>query len=186
MKIAALFLSIFVAFKNTEARSVGTLGQPEANLLTRDSRNQFIFTGYPNINAYGQPYHVADEQSRVSLLNYQQYVYQTKYDSSGVAYLKVDLKQKYYVRAFAVSGYADGNGIYKPTGDWYLEGSNDELVWKMVGIAKENQWLSPGTYPFRDSQIVKCLYPAKYRYYRIIARGWTHPYMIINNIGLFQ
>ena len=184
MKTETLLLVIFVALQNTKAAPVDTLGRPESNILTRDSRHKFVFTGYPNTNVGGQPSMVADEQSQISSKSWAQYGYQTKQDSAGVAYLMVNLKHKYYVRAFAVSGYAGGS--HKPTGDWYLEGSNDGTIWKMVGIGKAHQWLAPGTYPFRDSQIVKCTYPGKYRYYRVIAVGWTNSYMLINNLGLFQ
>ena len=185
MKTVTLFLVILVALQNTETAPVDTLGRPESNILTRDSRHKFAFSGYPNTNTAGsQPHVVADEHSQISIQSWSHYGYQTKQDSDKVAYLMVNLKHKYYVRAFAVSGYAGGS--HKPTSDWYLEGSNDGTIWKMVGIGKVHQWLAPGTYPFRDSQIIKCTYPGKYRYYRVIARGWTNNLMLINNLGLFQ
>ena len=162
----------------------GYPGDPDTNILSRETRDKFTFSGYPNINTGGSlPSHVADEHSHLESANWQQYGYQTKQHTTGVAYLLVDLKQKYIVRAFAVTGYAGGS--HKPTGDWYLEGSNDNKVFKMVGVGRADQWLAPGTYPFKPSQIVESLYPGKYRYYRVIANGWTNGLMLIYNLGLF-
>ena len=183
MKVAILSLTLFLAFEDGKAFPTGTLGDPESNILTRDSRTNFIFTGYPNLTPYGHPSNVADEQSRVSTESETQYYYLTKQDARKVAYLKIDLKQKYYVRAFAVNGWI--NGSYKPSGNWYLEGSNDDVVWKMVGVADASKWITPGVYPFLPSQIVKCIYSARYRYYRVIASGWTNNQMLIENLGLF-
>ena len=162
----------------------GYLGDPDTNILSRETRDKFIFSGYPNVNTHGSiPSNVADEHSYFVTSNWPQYGYLTSKHASGVAYLLVDLKQQYIVRAFALTGY--GGGSHKPTGDWYLEGSNDNKVFKMVGVGRADQWLAPGTYPFKPSQIVESLYPGKYRYYRVIAKGWTNGYMLIHNLGLF-
>ena len=191
MKVTELCLIIFTVLKSTETANI-TLGQPETNILTRDVRDKFTFTGYPNIDPKGKPSNVADEQSHISTQNWEHYGYYTKEDKYGLAYLKVDLKGSYYVRSFGVSGYAGGD--YKPTGNWYLEGSTDDTVWKMTGIASSYSWYAPGTYPFTyhqdnwpyNEQIVKCIFPAKYRYYRVIASGWVNGSMLIQNLGLFQ
>ncbi len=95
----------------------------------------------------------------------------------------MDLKERYKVRAFAVTGYPDGD--YKPTGEYHLQGSNNKLNWKMVGIGKPSQWLAPGAYPFKREQIVAAIYPDSYQYYRVISRGWTNNHMVIYNWGLF-
>ena len=98
-----------------------------------------------------------------------------------MAYLKVDLKQKYYVRALAVKGFPDGT--HKPGGKWYLEGSNDGTV--MARIAEADKWYTPGTYPLVKSQIAECIYPRKHRYYHIYGEHWTDEMMLIMNLGLF-
>ena len=161
------------------------LGDPDTNILSRENRDVFIFSGYPNVQTGNSlASNVADEHSYIGTANWPQYGYQTKADSAGVAYLLVDLKQQYIVRAFAVTGYA--NGSHKPTGEWYLEGSNDNKVFRMVGVGRPDQWLAPGTYPFKPSQIIVSLYPRKYRYYRVISKGWTNGWMVIYNFGLFK
>ena len=109
MKVTELFVAIFAMLEKAETApiSIEMLGRPESNILTRDSRHKFTFTGYPNTVTVGsQPSNVADEESRITVTSWMQYGYVTKQDSVGTAYLAVDLKQKYYVRAFAVSGYA--------------------------------------------------------------------------------
>ena len=183
MRATTIILAITFALTSAEAALVDDLGHPDSNILTRENRDRFTFTGHPTIQTYGSPTNVADEQSNIDVGPWEKYAYSTKVNGNSVAYLKVDLKHKYYIRAFAVNGYPDGGR--KPRGKWYLEGSNDEIVWKMVGIGEAYQWLNPGTYPFLDSQIVKCKYPSKYRYYRVIARNLEHNYMNIQNLGLF-
>ena len=151
MKLTAFFIVTTVMFNFAKSELMGPLGTPESNILTRESRHKFVFTGYPNSIPGGHPSRVADGISRVSLNHWPQYGYGTKNDGRGVAYLKVDLKHRYYVRAFAVNGYPGGN--HKPTGKWYLEGSNDQTIWRMVGIADASKWYTPGTYPFVNHKL---------------------------------
>ena len=162
----------------------GSLGQPESNILRREDRHKSVFTAYPNNPSGGNPFYVADDQSRIHDTHWKQYSYGTAPDAKGVAYVKVDLKQRYYVRAFAVNSTPSGRN--KPLRKWYLEGSNNGSVWRMVGIADASKWYTPGTFPFVKSQIVKCIYPRKYRYYRVIAVGWDNNWMSIFNWGLFS
>ena len=157
---------------------------PDSNILTKRTRDDFTFTVHPSPAAgWGHGKNVADERQRLSYISWPMYGVQSKADSEGIAYISVNLKRPYFVRAFAVTGYAGGS--HKPTGSFFLEGSNDGNDWKMVAEGKAEQWHAPGTYPFRPSQIVKALYPGRYQYYRVIAKGWTNGYMLIQNWGLF-
>ena len=165
-------------------RDVLSIGNPESNILTKTNRGDFTFTVYPSPHAnWGHGKNVADEIQRLSIANWPLYGVYSKADSNGIVYISVNLKRQYFVRAFAVTGYADGS--HKPVGPFFLEGSNDGNDWKMVAEGKPEQWHAPGTYPFRPSQIVKALYPGRYEYYRVIAKGWTNGYMLIQNWGLF-
>ena len=162
-----------------------SIGNPESNILTKQNRGDFTFTVYPSPHAgWGHGMNVADEKQ---CLNYATWntcgVQSGKVTSQKIAYISVNLKRPYFVRAFAVTGYPLGS--YKPSGSFFLEGSNDGNDWKMVAKGKPEQWHAPGTYPFRPSQIVKALYPGRYQYYRVIASGWTNDYMLIQNWGLF-
>ncbi len=160
---------------------ISVLGRPENNILTLKNQNHFTFS-VPNIYG-GNPKYVADEQQDLTGANWVNFVVATKVDSNGIAYIQVDLKKPYIIRAFAVTGYPGGS--HKPNGEFYLEGSNNAQNWKMVGIGKPSQWLAPGTFPFKKEQIVPAIYPNSYRYYRVIARGWTNGHMVIYNWGLF-
>ena len=157
---------------------------PERNILTKDVRDEFDFTVYPTpIPGWGHGKNVADEKQWLIASHWPTVGVEAKADSEGLAYIKVNLKRPYYVRAFAVSGY--GNGSHKPSGSFFLEGSNDGADWKMVAEGQAHQWHAPGTYPFRPEQIVHATYPGRYKQYRLIAKGWTNGYMVIYNWGLF-
>ena len=169
---------------SNECPNVKPYASPESNILTKDLRNNFHFTVYPTPSpGWGHGKNVADERQWFYTNSWPNYGVQGKADSEGVAYIKVDLKRPYYVRAFAISGYAGGS--HKPTGSFFLEGSNDGADWKMVAEGKSHQWHAPGTYPFRPEQIIPAIYPGRYKQYRVIARGWTNGYILINNWGLF-
>ena len=160
------------------------LGNPESNILTKSNRDDFTFTVYPSpASGWGHGKNVADEKQWLYIANWPLYGFQSKADSEGISYIQVNLKKRYFVRAFAVTGYAGGS--HKPTGSFFLEGSNDGSDWKMVAEGQAEQWHAPGTYPFRPSQIIKALYPGRYKFYRVIARGWTNGYNVIQNWGLF-
>ncbi len=160
---------------------VSQLGRPENNIINLKNQNHFTFSA---VNIYGgSPKNVADEQEDFSGANWATFGIETNADSTGISYPNVDLKQPYILRAFAVNGYPGGG--HKPTGEFYLEGSNNAQTWKMVGVGKPSQWLAPGTYPFKKEQVVPAIYPNSYRYYRVIANGWTNNRMVIYNWGLF-
>ena len=162
----------------------GNSGDPKNNLLTKANQDRFTFSVYPTpASSWGQPRNVADEHQSIFATNWQSFGIYTRPDAEGIAYLQVDLKTPYIVRSFAVSGYAGGG--HKPTGSFFLEGSNDGTSWKMVALGDSDQWHAPGTYPFLRRQIVDALYPDNYRYYRVIAKGWTQKQMLIQNLGLF-
>ncbi len=160
---------------------ISELGRPENNILTLKNRDRFTFSALTNNG--GSPKNVADEQQSLTNTNWQRYSFQGKAGADGIAYIQVDLKKPYIIRAFAVTGYPGGSR--KPIGEFYLEGSNNAQNWKMVGIGQPSQWLAPGTFPFKKEQIVPAMYPNSYRYYRVIARGWTNGHMVIYNWGLF-
>jgi len=162
------------------------------NILNAKTKYTFDFTGYPNNgNGGSDPRNVADEINRGSSVDWTNYGYQTMQDGGGAAYLKVDCKDAYRVTHTAVSGY--NNGSHKPTGTWYLEGSNDDSNWDVVATCHPDQWtpnttgtnVQDQTYPFKPHQIIECQNPGMYRYYRIIATGWTNSYMLVMNWGLF-
>ena len=111
------------------------------------------------------------------------YGVQATADSEGIAYISVDLKRPYVVSAIAVTGFS--GGTKRTTGSIFLDGSSDGSDWKMVAEGKPEQWHAPGTSPFRPSQIVKALYPGRYQYYRVIAKGWTNGCTALQNWGLF-
>jgi len=167
-----------------EAEAV-SLWNPESNILNKKDSHEFAFTVFPSPAAgWGHGKNVADERQWLYKSSWPIYGFQSKADSEGIAHITVNLKRPYFVRAFAVTGYAGGS--HKPTGSFFLEGSNDGNDWKMVAEGKAEQWHAPGTYPFRPSQIIKAMYPGRYQYYRVIARGWTNGYMVIYNWGLFS
>ncbi len=163
---------------------VSHLGRPENNILTVINRADFTFSAYPTpLPHWGEPKNVADERQALTSLNYNKYGVQVKADKTGIAYIQVDLKRHYIIRAFAITGNPDGGR--KPRGEYFLEGSNNGLDWRMVGVGKSSQWHAPGTYPFRKEQVVPAIYPNSYRYYRVVARGWEMDHMIVFNWGLF-
>ena len=168
-----------------EGHDTESIGSPESNILRKDNRDDFIFTVYPAPpSGWGQGRNVADERECLSSKLWSTYGVQSKPESEGIAYIQVNLRKPYFVRAFAVTGYAGGS--HKPTGSFFLEGSNDGNDWKMVAEGTSDQWHAPGTFPFRQSQIIKALYPNRYRHYRVIARGWTNNFILIYNWGLFS
>ena len=161
-----------------------SLANPKSNILNKRNRDEFAFTVYPSPAAgHGHGKNVADERQGLYSTTWPVYGVMSKADSEAVAYISVNLKRPYFVRAFAVTGYPGGS--HKPAGPFFLEGSNDGNDWKMVAEGKPEQWHAPGTYPFRPSQIVKSLYPGRYQYYRVIAKGWTNGWLLIFNWGLF-
>ena len=162
-----------------------SIGNPESNILNKKNSHDFTFTVFPApLTGWGHGKNAADERQWLYNKNWPIYGFQSKADAEGVAYISVNLKKPYFVRAFAVTGYPGGSR--KPIKSFFLEGSNDGTDWKMVAEGRADQWHAPGTYPFRPSQIVKAQYPGRYQYYRVIARGWTNGYMVIYNWGLFS
>ena len=159
-----------------------SLANPESNILNQRNRDDFTFAVYHSRYG-GIEKNVANEREDFVSANWRSYGVSAKADAEGIAYISVNLKRPYFVKAFAVTGYSGGSN--KPTGSFFLEGSNDGNDWKMVAEGKPEQWHAPGTYPFRPSQIVKALYPGRYQYYRVISKGWTNGYMVIQNWGLF-
>ena len=161
-----------------------TIGHPDSNIIKRDQQDTFIFTAYPALTqGSGNAKYVADEHHLLTDGLWKQHGYKTKCDSETICSLTVNLRKPYFVRAFAVTGYTGGS--HKPTGSFFLQGSNDGNVWKMVAEGKAEQWHAPGTYPFRPSQIVKALYPGRYQFYRVTAKGWTNGWSMMQNLGLF-
>ena len=161
-----------------------SFANPKSNILNKRNRDDFTFVVYPSLAAgAGHGRNVADERQILAAKNWENYGFASKADSEGIAYVSVNLKRPYLVKAFAVTGYILGSN--KPTGSFFLEGSNDDTDWKMVAEGKAEQWHAPGTYPFRPSQIVKVLYPGRYQYYRVIAKGWTNGVIHVQNWGLF-
>ena len=159
-----------------------SVGISESNILTMRDRDSFTFTVYPPpLRGHGK--NVADERQWLFPTNVATYGVEAKSDSESIAYISVDLKRPYYVRAFAVTGYA--GGLHSPLDDFFLEGSMDGSSWKMVAIANSDKWHSPGTYPFLSSQIVQAMYPGRYQFYRVIAKWWRKGSMIMYNWGLF-
>ena len=161
------------------------------NIINKSTIDRFAFSGYPNSATGGNPKFVADEINRTTSSGWTSYGYQTIQDSNQFASLNVDCLEPYRVTHFAVSGYP--NGSHKPTGNWNLQGSNDNSSWTTVGTGHPDQW-SPSvnspdvlrqSYPFEPYQIVQCSNPGNFRYYRVSATGWTNNYLLIFNLGLF-
>eukprot|EP00112_Aurelia_sp_Birch-Aquarium-sp1_P007191 Seg1783.10 transcript_id=Seg1783.10/GoldUCD/mRNA.D3Y31 product="hypothetical protein" protein_id=Seg1783.10/GoldUCD/D3Y31 len=183
--LAAVFVHSGVGRSLTESAKEKTHPSPESNILTQDLRNNFEFTVYPapSSPSWGQAKHVADERQWLFTNSWPNYGVYTKQDAEGVAFIRVNLKRHYYVKAFAISGYAGGN--HKPVGSFFLEGSSDGADWKMVAEGQAHQWHAPGTYPFRPEQIIHAIYPGRYKQYRVIAKGWVKGEMLVYNWGLF-
>ena len=161
------------------------------NIINKSTIDRFAFSGHPNSATGGNPKYVADEINRPTSSGWTSYGYQTIQDGNQFASLNVDCLEPYRVTHFAVSGYP--NGSHKPTGNWNLEGSNDNSSWTIVGTGHPDQW-SPSvnstnvlrqSYPFEPYQIVQCSNPGNFRYYRVSATGWTNNYLLIFNLGLF-
>ena len=181
---STILLFIIVVGYHSEDSYAKAILHPDSNILTKDLRDSFDFTVYPTpLQGWGQGRNVADERQWLYSGSWPIYGFQANADSEGIAYIKVNLKRSYYVKAFAITGYAGGS--HKPTGSFFLEGSNDGVDWKMVAEGKPEQWHAPGTYPFRPAQIIPAIYPGRYKQYRVIARGWTNNQMVIYNWGLF-
>jgi len=158
------------------------------NILNKTTKEFFTFTGSAFAGVSGTPKNVADETDRRTTSSWPSYGYQTADDASGVAWLKVDCKTTYNVTHVAVSGYPGGS--HKPSGDWYLQGSNDDSSWTTLAIGDKDQWTAgtQGSYGFKPHQIVGVTEnPAgtAYRYFRIYATGWTNGYLLMMNWGLF-
>ena len=184
MQFQSVLSMVFVLRHFVDCSDSKFIVNPDSNILTKALRDSFDFTIYPpQKHAWGHGRNVADERQWLHSHTWTSYGFQTTADSEGVAYIKVNLKRPYYVKAFAITGYASGS--YKPTGSYFLEGSNDGADWKMVAEGKAEQWHAPGTYPFRSEQIIPAIYPGRYKQYRVIARGWTNDNMLIYNWGLF-
>ena len=160
------------------------IGHPDSNIMKRDQQNKFNFTTYPALSPnMGDPRYVADEHHNLADALWAKHGYKTKCDSEAICALTVNLRKPYYIRGFAVTGYTGGS--LKPTGSFFLQGSIDGNTWKMVAEGEADQWHAPGTYPFRPSQIVPALYPGRYQFYRVTAKGWTNGWMLMQNLGLF-
>ena len=167
------------------AEKLNDIGRPERNILTKENRNDFVFTAHPQPQYFwGQASNVADGRQSLTIeKDWQKYGVQSKAGTDRICYIQVDLKRPQTVRAFAVTGFPGGD--YKPAGRFYLEGSLNGTDWKMVGIGNSSQWHAPGTYPFVQEQIIPAIYPDKNRYYHVIASKWTNGHMIVFNWGLF-
>ena len=167
-------ISLLIVFGcHSEVSNAKVIFNPDSNILTKDLRDNFDFTVYPKPQqGWGNGRNVADERQWLYSGSWPIYGFQANADSERIAYIKVNLKRPYYVKAFAITGYAGGS--HKPTGSFFLEGSNDGVDWKMVAEGKADQWHAPGTYPFRPEQIIPAIYPGRYTQYRVIAKGWTN------------
>ena len=181
--LTVLYFGTCVCQEKEKCNGLG-IGEPDSNILTRNRQDDFIFTAYPPPSqGWGDAKYVADEHNLLTTGSWTQHGVMAKCDGEAICSLTVNLRKPHFVRAFAVTGYAGGS--YKPTGSFFLEGSNDGNTWRMVAEGKPEQWHAPGTYPFRPSQIVKAMYPGRYQFYRVIAKGWTNGHMLVTNWGLF-
>ncbi len=179
--LPVVFTAPFSVFES----DLGQLGHPENNILSLENRDKFTFSISPTPpSGWGHPRNVADERQHIDKTGWSTYGVQVIPGKDGIGYIQEDLKTKHVVRAFAITGYAGGS--HKPSGEFFLEGSNNGHDWRMVAVGKPEQWHAPGTYPFRKEQIIPALYPNAYRYYRVIAKGWANTYMLIYNWGLFS
>ena len=155
----------------------------EVNILTKSNMNIFTFTGYPNVSTHNSnPKFIADEVNRTTNSDWPKYGYQTKESDDGVAYIQIDLQQRYYITKCAVSGYMSK---HKPKSVYYLRASNDAETWTNVGMSDTATWTTDenGTYPFRHVQQVTS--PGFYRYYQFYASGFDNGYLLIMNAGLW-
>ena len=178
--MATVFVHSGIGGPLTEKATEISYPSPQRNILTQNLRNNYDFTVYPTPSpGWGHGKNVADERQWIFTNSWPNYGVYTRQDAEGVAYIKVNLKRPYYVKAFAISGYAGGN--HKPIGSFFLEGSNNGADWKMVAEGQTHQWHAPGTYPFRPEQIVNAIYPGRYKQYRVIAKGWVNGEMLVYN-----
>ena len=158
--------------------------QTDINILTKSNQNVFTFKGYPNINPNGSdPKNICDEVNRLNKNDWRVYGYQTKQDNNGIAYVEIDLKTRYFITKFAVSGYP--GGAHKPVGIYNILGSKDGQNWDVIGSANTGTWTNDqyGTYPFRCINTVTK--PDFYQYYRIQSNGFDNQHLLIMNLGLF-
>ncbi len=88
-------------------------------------------------------------------------------------YIQVDFKTPKTIRYFGVSAasnYSSGSQDCRPSGNWYLTGSNDSLTWDRLYTGVNTDWKGTSVaYPVQNT--LKVTNPGSYRYYRIEMSG---------------
>ena len=131
----------------------------------------------------GNPSFVADRISRKVATSWQNYSVQTN-GTNGTHWLKVDLGSPREASHFSIHGYP--NGSHKPSGTWYLEGSNNDTTWATLWSGDTSRWTADqlGSYIPRD--VIEITSPDEYQLYRVRADSWTNGRMLVTNWSLFE
>jgi len=152
----------------------------DSNLGPDIINQSFTFTS--DSNTGGDPKFVADKVNITVPGNWPNNCIQS--NSATTHWLKVDFGQKHVISAFGVFGYPGGS--HKPSGTWSFQGSNDDANWVTVWSGDTSLWPVgvAGSYPPPFTNQVTS--PGAYRYYRVIADGWTNGYMLMCNLAMYE
>ena len=133
-------------------------------------------------NTGGSPNYTADKISHTTTNSWTSYCVQSS-GANGTHWIKVDFGGLRYIEQFGVSGYAGGS--HKPTGTWRLEGSLDDSKWVAVWSGDPSLWTTGGvSYP--PQKTINVTNPGDYRFYRIIATGWTNGHLLVCNWAMYE
>lgn len=105
-------------------------------------------------------------------------------DGNNNHWFRIDFGSPRAVTSFGVAGYPGGS--HRPTGTWFLQGSNDAVAWTQLWTGDGSLWTADtlGSYPPRNINTVTS--PGLYRYYRVTATTWTNGYMIVCNLAMYE
>ena len=158
-------LSSYGGFQN---KAVGAPLLEMYDIIDNNSGYEYTLNNTGTTGIWGDVTNIADHNSNAVYPNSSLCFY-----AAPGTYIQVDFKTPKTIRYFGVSAasnYSSGNQDCRPSGNWYLTGSNDSLTWDRLYTGVNTDWWGTSVaYPVQNT--LKVTNPGSYRYYRIEMSG---------------
>ncbi len=178
----AYYLGDAFSYDNLQNKAQGSPLPSVYDIIDNNSGYEYSIK---NAVVTGPVENIADRSSAAAYPNSSLY-----FNAVGGGWVQIDFKTPKTIRYFGVSAasnYCAGSQDCRPSGNWYLTGSNDSLTWNRLYTGVNTDWWGTGVaYPVQNT--LKVTNPGSYRYYRIEMSGAvrTDDGIVIQSIAMTE